>query len=183
MPNSGQTEDEGFTVVEPDGDQAVVGTKFVFRTTDADLAGTFNWHLLDHGLGSGETYSVTVSKASGYGYAEMGVLANAESASDFLFFVIDINSSFAIGRKSGEVYTYVSEWQASSSIRAGYDAQNTLTIEFLADQTRFLINDELVYSNLDTSLSSGSRGLVAAVGPEEYESFSGDGVEVRYVVE
>ena len=161
-----------------------------FLTIDPALYDRYTWRYMSNPNTNPNVYECRVKKISGNdssGYGMIFCVDDSDSNNvSFYRFLIAVDGTFLIQKRTPNALTNMpAGWTNSSSIKAEYNAYNTLRIERIDNEHgasfRAFINGELVVNFTDDNPLNGTRtGQIVEIGKMEMEQFPYVPVDVRF---
>jgi hypothetical protein len=161
-----------------------------FSTIDPALYNRYTWQYMSNPNTNPNVYECRVKKISGddsSGYGMIFCVDDSDSGNvSFYMFLIAVDGTFLIQKRTSNTLTNMpAGWADSSSIKAEYNAYNTLRIERTDNGSsaafRAFINGEPVVSFTDDNPLKGIRtGQIVEIGGMEMEQFPHIPVDVRF---
>ena len=139
------------------------------------------WALYENSINGPNIYEIECKRISGNMYRSYGLIFGAsDTAMDkFYFLNIFTQGFYYIGKWEGDNVTQIQDWQASGSLRTGYNRINKLKVVKAGTSYTVYINGTKVHQFTDSEI--GNRiGVIAYVGDEKEEPFPNKPVDVRF---
>jgi len=161
-----------------------------FLTIDPALYGKYTWQYMSNPNTNPNVYECRIKKISGDDYSGYGMIFCVDDSDSnnvsFYWFLIATDGTFIIQKRTSDTLTNMSAgWTNSSSIKAEFNASNTLRIERTDNANgasfRAFINGDLVVNFTDSNPVNGRKtGQIAGIGEMEMELFPHIPVDVRF---
>ena len=88
-----------------------------------------------------------------------GPVAGVDNQYQAYVFKLNCNGAARLDRMEGTQQTTLVDWTASDAIRAGAPAANTLMVWMQAEEFRFYVNDQYLFSAQDAAFTTGTFGF------------------------
>jgi len=158
-------------------------TKFYASTTDNCDTIFYCWPTVSTVSGSvSTTWTANVRMDTGYTGDWMGLVCFAQDPSNFYVLMVNARGEYSVRKKVAGTWSYVIAWTASSALKSGLAAENTISVSPAVNSVHGVyLNGTKVSEFTNTDVTSGGfPGILAYVSTSQYENFPTVPVDMKF---